>query len=255
MDKNYTMMGMNLNFQSLLYVPLSYLFFEIFNRVLGQTTVPKRCKKPRTWANILTSFTHSFITGSGSIYVFSSQPESLTAMISTKDSSGIAVYLCLITVGYFIYDLIDMIKDTDSGIDVSLLVHHSVAICCFGLAIIEQDEKFRIYAMGALLHEVQSVFLHFRRLLNLAKVDRDTKIYFYAKYANLISFLIFRFFVNYLMIVETWLKANDYFFMNSVYMALAINILFMLLNFDVFFKILKSDFSVSSFKQKDKKRS
>lgn len=228
---------------ALLYVPLSYCFFYIFNKIVSSNTVPKSCTKPLTWANILTSFTHSLITGSGGMLVLYLNPGSTSKFTYGTDVTGLSMYFSIITAGYFIYDLIDMVNDTNSKFDYSLFVHHAACITCFSLSVIYPI--YRIYAMGALLHEVQSVFLHFRRLCNLAKVDRKSQLYQTAKYLNFISFLIFRFLVNYIMLKETWLLGDTSFFKGGALVGAAVNVLFILLNLDVFWKILKSDFMAS----------
>ena len=239
-------------FSNLILIPISFLFFQAVNKHISSKSVPKSCTKQLTWINIFTSFIHSSITGMGSLYIFYQNPQAFDSVILAKDQSGIAHIFCVITTGYFFYDTLDMLKEAANQkggkIDWTLLLHHSVCICCFTWATFEP--LLRMYAMSALLHEVQSIFLHFRRLLNLAKINRDSFIYFIAKYLNLLTFLVFRFYVNYFMLVDTYRNASKVYGEESEYktsltvLGVMVNLTFIGLNLDVFNKLMKSDFSL-----------
>lgn len=158
------------------------------------------------------------------------------------DPTNLTEILAIISVGYFIYDAGDMILDTNSKLDHTLLVHHSLTSFAFFVSLC--NHRFQIYAMAAWLHEVQSVFLHFRRLLNLAKVDRSTTIYQMAKYLNFFSFIMFRFVVNFWMLYAAWVS-GDQLGPLVPYAGIAFNGAFIYLNYGVFAAILKSDFGSS----------
>lgn len=222
-------------------VPLSFLFFIFFNNLISSKTIPNSCKKPLTWTNIFTSIFHSFITGFGSLWFFIKYPNCFYNQLTTLDESGITLYLCQFTIGYFIYDTFDMIMkiDKNSKLDLSLMLHHSCCIFCFGWSLISIE--LRVYAMAAWLYEIQSIFLHFRRLLNLAQIDRTSFIYTFAKYLNFITFLIFRFYVNFEMTLVAWRDGgifNEY----VPFIGVFLNLIFFGLNLDIFLKSIKSDF-------------
>lgn len=102
-----------------------------------------------------------------------------------------AEYVFLFSMGYFIYDLLDMYIHLELASSKEYLIHHSLVITAFSI-ILGTGRLFGL-AMIALLVEVQTVFLHLRTMVRLAYGHRkQSDLMDSLINANMICLFVFR---------------------------------------------------------------
>ncbi|EPB67649.1 hypothetical protein ANCCEY_13263 [Ancylostoma ceylanicum] len=155
--------------------------------------------------------------------------------------SYLELQVVLVSIGYFVYDSVDMaINDTINVNSVVLLFHHVSSV--FFLSIALATHKFLLYSYWALLMEVSSIFLHCRSLLNQSKLSTSSMIGLYKaiSYLNIVAFLPFRFFIQLFLIL--WAFTNIY-NMHWYYFIMWMlgSSCFIVINGGLFLRILHSD--------------
>ncbi|XP_054155427.1 TLC domain-containing protein 2-like [Oppia nitens] len=140
------------------------------------------------WRNFFISFVHSMVTGIGSLMCALYMPSLLVDVIDCYLEG--AYILTSISLGYFVYDLIEMITHLQYKGTKELLVHHILIISCFLLTVTQY--KYCGYATIALLIEISNIFLHFRQLLLLSDTPKSSLVYKVNCYTNLVLFIIVR---------------------------------------------------------------
>ena len=125
------------------------------------------------WRNILTSFVHSSIAGIWTILVFVLEPSLSEDMLNSY--SEYAQTLVCFSIGYFIYDFIDMAMYHLKGSTYELLLHHIMLIICYGMTV--ANKTYVAYSALSLLVEVNSIFLHARQLLIFAGFQKTSQTY------------------------------------------------------------------------------
>ena len=229
---------LNLNWSNLKTVPLYAAGFYAINKLIAPKFKPSSVasEKSKLWNNIFTSLIHSSITGIGTLLAIQQTPELLTDLFGTT-SNTLTHLLGKLSTGYFIYDTFDMINDPP--VAPHLMVHHAVVIGAFGSTIIQPN--FHGFLAAALLMEVNSVFLHIRQLMNTAKCERNSRSYRIIKHLNFSSFLSFRFFVNIWMAWSCWNSKGNQLSDTTGIIGIGVMMIFMYLNTDLFWSLLKSD--------------
>ncbi len=81
------------------------------------------------------------------------------------------------SIGYFMYDFLDMALYNPKRSTYELLFHHACVVTCFGIA--ASSNKFLPYACLSLMIEINSIFLHLRQLF-VIKVRNTIICYFGA---------------------------------------------------------------------------
>uniref|UniRef100_A0A3Q4G9R9 TLC domain-containing protein n=1 Tax=Neolamprologus brichardi TaxID=32507 RepID=A0A3Q4G9R9_NEOBR len=143
--------------------------FKLLNAVIRVLPTPQPAqRKAWKWRNVSTSLAHSCLTGAGAVLWFVEAP---CTHISTSPP------------GYFIHDFLDMALNQPFKQSWDLLLHHSLVISCFGLAV--TSRLYLGFAVMSLLVEINSVFLHLRQLL-------PSLAYSITSWLNLGTFLLFR---------------------------------------------------------------
>lgn len=103
----------------------------------------------------------------------------------------LSVLINSVTVGYFVYDFLDMAINNYKKRTLELLLHHALVTVCFGLALVTR--RYQGYAMVSLLLEVNSIFLHIRQLLIIHGTSKLDFFYRITSYTNIgTPFLIFK---------------------------------------------------------------
>ncbi|XP_046891451.1 TLC domain-containing protein 2 [Hypomesus transpacificus] len=224
-------------------------FFKIVNSVFGKLPMPESaCRNAWKWRNISTSFVHSLITGIWSVLCFVLHPQMAEDLIGTHSAFSHA--LVTVSIGYFIYDFLDMVLNQKIGQSWELLFHHVVVITCFGISVITC--RYVGFAVVALLVEINSVFLHLRQVLLMANMAAGT-LYRVNSMINLGTYVVFR--INTLAWMTRWLVLNRdnvplfAYTMGSVGMAImtAMNIV-------LFYRLLRSDFLKGSTREAKKEK-
>ncbi|XP_064612890.1 TLC domain-containing protein 2-like [Liolophura sinensis] len=222
----------------LLAVFISTGLFCLLNKCLTLIGIPKTAQKSTwRWKNICTSFVHSILTGVGSVLCFWETPEMAEDLISihTPFSRGLICF----SVGYFLYDTLDMFLFNRGRQTYELIGHHCVILCCFGITIV--THLYVGYAVVALIVELNSIFLHLRQLFQILEISRGSALYRLNSLINLATYICFR--IVTLCWMTRWLVINRdgipllFYSFGSVGMAIVI-----LMNIVLFYRLIHSDF-------------
>ncbi|XP_061575284.1 TLC domain-containing protein 2 [Cololabis saira] len=224
-------------------------FFRLVNSGVGNLPIPESaCRNAWKWRNISTSFVHSLITAVWAVLCFFLQPQMAEDLIETHSAFSHA--LVSFSIGYFIYDFFDMLRNQKLSQSWELLFHHIVVITCFGLSVMSC--RYVGFAVVALLVEINSVFLHLRQNLRMANMAAST-LYRVNSMINLGTYVVFR--INTLAWMTRWLVLNRdkvpllAYTLGSVGMAImtAMNIV-------LFCRLLRSDFLKSTTRETKKEK-
>lgn len=147
--------------------------------------------------------------------------------------------------GYFFHDLLDMGVNNFSN-SKCLLVHHAVVCTAFFLAV--YWSSYLAFGVAMLLMEVNSVFLHGRRLLSFCGFSKDSATYRVNGMFLLVTFFIFRFLAP--ALIANFEVQNRHLLPFSHFVLSCIGgIIIILLNIDLFATLWKADYG-----QKENKR-
>lgn len=223
-----------------LWTGLSFGFFALTHLFLKLKTPASALNTPSQtwkWRNTANSLIHSTLTGIWALLSFYWHPEMTKDLIGTYSTSS--HLLVSVSVGYFMYDFMDMALYHHKRSSYELMIHHFCVILCFGLA--ELTRLYVGYAVVALLVEVNSVFLHTRQLFIIQGFSRQHSVYRLNSLVNVGTFLIFR--ILTLGWMTRWLVVHrdqvPFFAYTTGSIALAIIVL---MNIILFFRILQVDF-------------
>ncbi|XP_076435044.1 TLC domain-containing protein 2-like [Babylonia areolata] len=223
-------------------VGVCIIFFSAFLFYMASILATKVC--PRTaahsswrWKNITISFLHACISGPWALSCFWETPKMVEDMISTY--SSFSYVLISMAVGYFVYDMIDMVVCQRTRQSLELVGHHIVIITCYMVSVTTQ--LYVGYAVVGLLVEVNSIFLHIRQLMQICGVSRKSVPYRVNSLINLATFMVFR--ISLLAWMTRWIVINrdkvPLLFYSLGSMGLAV---LTLMNIVLFYRILRSDF-------------
>lgn len=189
------------------------------------------------WRNVATSLAHSLVSGCWAPTAFYQAPEMQDDLITSFTPSCHA--LVSFSIGYFIYDALDMALYHRKRSSYELLVHHSLCISCLGIAV--TSERYVAYGGLSLMVEINSVFLHARQLFIITGEPKASLRYRTNALLNVATFLSFR--ILLLGWMTRWLTVNReliplaVFTMGSVGLAVIV-----LMNIILFSRILSVDF-------------
>jgi len=175
-------------------------FFAGFNFLLTEIT-----SKTHSWKfrNIATSLLHSTITGlAAPVNLFYLSPQILTDLIDY--SSEVLLLTLAFSVGYFIYDAVDMYVNNPKTSTYQLLGHHFCVIVCFAISL--YTRKYIGCASICMVLELNSIFLHIRQLMVIEEVDRGSRAFRAIAVLNMATFIAFRIVVVAWMVL--WILAN-----------------------------------------------
>jgi len=205
---------------------------------LAQKLLPRDAEKNAwKWKNISISLVHSVISGVWSCFCFYDNPKLAEDMIKTHTIP--AHTLISFSVGYFIYDTIDMLIYQRNRQSYELMGHHVVIIVCFGVSIVSR--MYVGYAVVALVIELNSIFLHLRQLLQICQFKKDNKIYRVNSIINLATFVGFR--ISVMAWMSKWMLINKDLIPFVFYTLGSIGLAIMtVMNIILFYRLLQSDF-------------
>ncbi|XP_048746766.1 TLC domain-containing protein 2-like [Ostrea edulis] len=206
--------------------------------VFAEVLIPRAAENHAwKWKNISTSLVHSIISGLWSCICFYDNPKLAEDMIQTH--TVLAHTLISVSVGYFIYDSIDMLVYQRSRQSYELLGHHVVIIICFGVSIVSR--MYIGYAVVALVIELNSIFLHLRQIFQICQFKKDNKIYRLNSIINLGTFVGFR--ISVMAWMSRWLLINKDLIPLVFYSLGSIGLAVMtVMNIILFYRLLQSDF-------------
>uniref|UniRef100_A0A671S5M9 TLC domain containing 1 n=1 Tax=Sinocyclocheilus anshuiensis TaxID=1608454 RepID=A0A671S5M9_9TELE len=229
------------NMHPALYVLCCSVTFRILHRFLQTVPSPGTVDTDpwRTWKwrNLSVSLVHSLLTG---IWAFHHCGCFLFLFIYLDQRWTFVFLLC-----YFIQDAGDIIFSGYAKASWEFLLHHVMVIWCFVYAVF--THQYVAGAVVALFVEVNSVFLHTRLLLKLAKVAHNSFIYTVNKLFNVVTYVTFRLGAQFYL---TWYLIHHY---SSLDHALYFLITMMLMNIMIliyFYRLLRTDFFSKGHKPK-----
>lgn len=144
----------------------------------------------RHWriSNEAVSLGHSVVSGFWALYAIIVYPKLMEDMIFYKNA--MAHYLLIMSTGYLIHDLIDLLINEHSLRIIELIFHHVVVLVAFGTNY--TTGKFLGVVVCGLLMELNSIFLHSRSMLNLYRVEKSSTAFRIVALLNIVTFIIFR---------------------------------------------------------------
>ncbi|XP_070773737.1 TLC domain-containing protein 2-like [Enoplosus armatus] len=221
--------------------------FKLLNTIVRFLPTPEPAReKTWKWRNISTSFSHSSLTGAWAVLCLYRQPQMVEDLISSH--SLFSHCLVAVSTGYFIHDFLDVALNQSFKQSWELLLHHSVVISCFTLAVTS-----RLYlglAVVSLLIEINSVFLHIRQLLLLSgrrnrpgsdiTAPRPSVTYSITSWLNLGTLLVFR--VCTMGWMTRWLAAHSARMPRYVLIMGTVGLsLISTMNIGLFYRLLRAD--------------
>lgn len=154
--------------------------------------------------NEAVSLLHSFVSGFwalGSLLVYQ---ELFEEMVNTWKL--FPHYLILLSTGYLLHDLIDLLINERSLRIYELLFHHVIVLIAFATTFV--TGKFQGVVVCGLLMELNSIFLHSRSMMNLYGVDKTSPPFRIIALLNITTFMLFRIIVSgyllYWQITNVW---------------------------------------------------
>lgn len=173
----------------MMYIITSFMFFTKFNRWIKSKSMKSNWLKE----NILLSFVHALICSIILLIAVIRAPEFFQDPLSHANHFNYA--LIAFSIGYFAYDFLDCIRHSSQSL-VGIVIHHIVAIV-FLSHVLYQTRNIG-YAIYGLSLEINSVFLHARRLIRwYSPVTSSTRfnhrIKIFVDIGNYLTFILFRF--------------------------------------------------------------
>ncbi|XP_065674658.1 TLC domain-containing protein 2 [Hydra vulgaris] len=161
---------------SIMFLATSFTFFSYINKYIAGRQAVKNCikddkdlkRKLWLWRNTFCSLLHSAISSLWVLLCYWDEPKLLSDMVLT--SSKFSVLLVMFSTGYFFYDLFDLIGHEKMR-EWELLIHHISVITAFMISVI--TSRYQGFAVCSLIMEVNSIFLHIRRLMRLEDQNKS----------------------------------------------------------------------------------
>jgi len=222
-------------------IATGFITFSTVNFLTRFVIPDSACQNPQQswkWRNVATSFLHSLITGIWAPICFYQAPEMQDDLIHKFTYSSHV--LVSFSIGYFLYDAMDMLLYHRKRSTYELLIHHFCVTFCYGLAV--TSNTYIAYGALSLMVEINSVFLHARQLFILTHEPKTSSRYKANALLNIGTFVTCRILLLGWMI--RWLTAHReeipllFFTAGSVGLAVIV-----LMNTILFWRILSVDFS------------
>lgn len=94
-----------------------------------------------------------------------------------------AYFLASFSHGYFVYDLLEMVRKIRYRGSIELVLHHVLVITCMSVCVLY--DQYLGFAVVSLAVEVSNVFLHSRSLMKIAGLATNGLIYSIHRWINL----------------------------------------------------------------------
>ena len=208
-EKNYYLIPNNLSwvYNFLLTIASVLLFFLIY-LIIRKFSKPEKILRKESYYisyyNILTSLTHAFIISVGCSLVLILDHNVWKAGHAFNLYTEGGKILCTISLGYFIFDFIEYAYRGAFKREIDIFFHHLV--CIVALTYTVGSNLYFGYIMIGLMVEVNSIFLHARKIYLWSYKRKDNYHYFFIVWANLVTNIIFRtsplFYLWYLFVLQ-----------------------------------------------------
>ncbi|CAI2298457.1 unnamed protein product [Caenorhabditis sp. 36 PRJEB53466] len=138
--------------------------------------------------NECVSLFHSVISGAWAAYCLLYYKELIQDLFVFRCEA--AVNLILMSTGYLLHDLLDLLVNEQSARIIELLFHHVVVLGAFAVTMFMN--RFLGVVVFGLLMELNSIFLHSRSLANLYGVDKRSPMFRIIALLNMVTLFAFR---------------------------------------------------------------
>ncbi|XP_050410628.1 TLC domain-containing protein 2 [Patella vulgata] len=168
---------------------LSMLFFHGVNSVVCRMGKPKSVKEDSwKWTNLVVSWVHALIVGVWDLSCFILYPELTDDLL--YHINYFTYCMVAVSTGYFMYDFLDMLMNNKLLKLWEVTLHHLAVTSIFYFNIYKQ--AYIAFNCVALLAEVNSFFLHSRKLLQMLQYQFQDSFYKIVCVMNLLTFFVFR---------------------------------------------------------------
>ncbi|OWF41596.1 TLC domain-containing protein 2-like [Mizuhopecten yessoensis] len=214
------------------------VLFTGVNLFITRLGTPKTVREdPWRWKNILISWVHALICGVWDILCLVLYPELFGDLI--LHINYFTFLMIPFSTGYFLYDSIDMLINKKLRQNWEVTAHHIAVASMFWFNF---HQKLCIgYNVLALMAEVNSFFLHTRKLLQMIQVDYNSVFYKLVCLCNIVTFSFFRGYSNSRILIGMYIEYDRV--PSFYYKCLTMSMSCMtLINIFLFWRLLKSDF-------------
>ncbi|KAK7087380.1 TLC domain-containing protein 2-like [Littorina saxatilis] len=221
---------------------LSVLFFGVINELLRHAprhyVILQRTSEWR-FRNLAISWVHAALCAMGCIYCYFKYGQYVESLAVLFDFEPLPAFLLTaFSAGYFIYDLLEHIREGKALALWEVMLHHIAVISIFTYNL---TYHFCVaFAVLALSVEINSVFLHARKLLQMLDVPFSHWLYRTIVALNLVTFAVFRGMA--LALIWAGFLTNTHRCSATYTVSLTITMVFMtIINLVLFWRLLKSD--------------
>nr|CAH8829759.1 unnamed protein product [Trichobilharzia regenti] len=223
-------------------IGFSIIFFSFLDYVLRGVHPPivVECKGALAvwkWRNMIISWFHAVVIGTWDILCFYYYPELLDNPVDHV--VPFTYFMVALSTGYFYYDFLDMIAHRQVFKMWELTLHHISVLGAFTYNVL--TVRYIAYTVIALLAEVNSIFLHTRKLMQMHKLHPMSTPRRLTAVVNLITFAGCRGFALFRITYGMYMTPDK---MSPFYTALLMTsmIIMNVLNPILFYILLRNDF-------------
>lgn len=193
--------------------------------------------------NVFISFSHALLATALVVVSIFQTPELFADMINV--SSKFSYIQISVSLGYFIYDTMDILRSNKklSSQSKEVLIHHALIIFIFSIPL--SVNKFVGYTIGALSIEFNTIFLHLRFMLVFCGIEKSSLFFRVISILNLATFIMFR--ILTLCWMTRWIVINRH-LIHIVWFSIGSTGLAIMMVINIFLlqRLLQSDFSSKS---------
>lgn len=186
--------------------------------------------------NYCISVLHAFMSGMASLYCLYSFPELTNDIIGAE--VGLAYNILAFASGYFVHDVYHNICGGLCLRSMEIILHHITVVTCFYIV-----WCYRIlvcYALFGLLMEINSIFLHGRKVMAFMNIMPESLPYRLNAIANVVTFIVFRIILTVTLFLWAIVNRTRLPVFISTILLLSFTIL-TTMNFVLFFRVLSSE--------------
>jgi hypothetical protein len=125
------------------------------------------------WVNYVVSYSYILLVSAAVVAIAASEGVTFLSDGLVARESDTCRGVLVMSLGYFAWDTIDMARG--SSLDWQMAVHHGVILSVYSCSIF--FDVYQCYTVTGLICETNTVFLHLRKLMQLAEVDRESSLY------------------------------------------------------------------------------
>jgi hypothetical protein len=231
----------------IMYILSSFCFFTKLNRLIRTNN---NCKKiiQTNWLreNTLLSFIHASITSILVIIGILRAPEMLEDPLSHSNHFNYA--LIAFSTGYFIYDLLDIIQNSTASSIKGIVAHH-LMVLTYVTHVLYYTRNVG-YAICGLSIEVNSIFLHARRLIRWYSPITTSNYYnnllkIIVNIGNYLTFILLRFGVLMVALRALYIQRNRIDPFMQIFITV-VGLAMCVLNIVLFYRLNISQFRIKS---------